>query len=52
MADGFSLSHRNVTLGIELTTRPDRGKGRNTEILTFRGDHVCRTEAYFGWEVQ
>jgi hypothetical protein len=33
-------------------TRPDGGKGRNTEILTFRGDHVCRTEVYFGWEVQ
>jgi ketosteroid isomerase-like protein len=34
------------------TTRPDRGKGRNTEILTFGGNHVCRTEVYFGWEVQ
>ncbi len=25
--------------------------GRNTEILTFRGDKVCRTEVYFGWNV-
>jgi len=25
--------------------------GRNTEILTFRDDRVCRTEVYFGWNV-
>jgi hypothetical protein len=25
--------------------------GRNTEVLTFRGDKVCRTEVYFGWNV-
>ena len=33
-------------------TKPDGSKGRNTEILTFKGDHICRTEVYFGWEVQ
>jgi ketosteroid isomerase-like protein len=32
-------------------THPDGRKGRNTEILTFRGDQVCRTEVYFGWNV-
>lgn len=26
-------------------------KGRNTEILTFDGDQVSRTEVYFGWNV-
>jgi len=26
-------------------------KGRNTEILTFDGDQVIRTEVYFGWNV-
>jgi hypothetical protein len=26
-------------------------KGRNTEILTFRGDRVCAVEVYFGWNV-
>jgi hypothetical protein len=30
---------------------PDGHTGRNTEILTFRGDRVCRTEVYFGWNV-
>ena len=32
-------------------TGPDGGKGRNTEILTFRGNQVCRAEVYFGWNV-
>jgi ketosteroid isomerase-like protein len=27
----------------------DRGRGRNTEVLTFRGDQICRAEVYFGW---
>ena len=26
----------------------DGHRGRNTEILTFRGDRVCRSEVYFG----
>ncbi len=26
-------------------------KGRNTEVLTFDGDQVSRTEVYFGWNV-
>ena len=30
---------------------PDGHVGRNTEVLTFRGDKVCRTEVYFGWNV-
>jgi hypothetical protein len=32
-------------------TMGDRGRGRNTEILTFRGDQICRAEVYFGWNV-
>lgn len=32
-------------------TKADGGKGRNTEILTFVGDQICRTEVYFGWDV-
>jgi ketosteroid isomerase-like protein len=32
-------------------TSPDGRKGRNTEILTFRGNQLCRTEVYFGWNV-
>jgi ketosteroid isomerase-like protein len=32
-------------------TMGDRGRGRNTEILTFRGAQICRAEVYFGWNV-
>jgi hypothetical protein len=32
-------------------TMGDRGRGRNTEILTFRGDQICRAEVYFGWNL-
>jgi ketosteroid isomerase-like protein len=33
-------------------TKADGSKGRNTEILKFRGDRICRTEVYFGWNLQ
>lgn len=39
-----------VVVTYELT-RDDGGRGRNTEVLTFRGDQVCRAEVYFGWEL-
>jgi ketosteroid isomerase-like protein len=32
-------------------TRTDGSRFRNTEVLTFRGDLVCRTEVYFGWDL-
>jgi hypothetical protein len=31
---------------------PDGHNSRNTEVLTFRGDQVCGTEVYFGWNVE
>lgn len=33
-------------------TKPDGGKGRNTEVLGFRGDRICRAEVYFGWDLR
>jgi SnoaL-like domain len=33
-------------------SHPDGHKGRNTEVFTFRGDQVCGTEVYFGWNVE
>jgi ketosteroid isomerase-like protein len=33
-------------------TRPDGGRGRNTEVLTFNGDQIARAEVYFGWDVR
>jgi ketosteroid isomerase-like protein len=32
-------------------TRKDGTRFRNTELLGFRGDQVCRVEVYFGWDV-
>lgn len=32
-------------------TQADGTRGRNTEILTFRGEHICRAEVYFGWSL-
>jgi ketosteroid isomerase-like protein len=32
-------------------TRTDGTRFRNTEILTFDGDRICRAEVYFGWEL-
>lgn len=33
-------------------TRADGGKGRNTEILTLKGDQIIRAEVYFGWDLK
>jgi hypothetical protein len=38
-----------VTYEVKLA---DGHKGRNTEVLTFRGDQVCGAEVYFGWNVE
>ena len=32
-------------------TKPDGSRGRNTEVLTFSGDRISRTEVYFGWDL-
>ena len=29
----------------------DGRRGRNTEILTFKGDHIGEVEVYFGWDI-
>jgi len=33
------------------STRADGTRFRNTEVLTFAGDKISRTEVYFGWEL-
>ena len=33
------------------STRIDGTRFRNTEVLAFGGDKVCRTEVYFGWDL-
>jgi ketosteroid isomerase-like protein len=34
------------------STKTDGNRFRNTEILTFRDDKLCRAEVYFGWNVE
>jgi hypothetical protein len=31
--------------------KTDGHRFRNTEVLTFEGDHIVRAEVYFGWNV-
>jgi hypothetical protein len=33
-------------------TRIDGSRFRNTEVLTFDGERICRAEVYFGWELE
>jgi ketosteroid isomerase-like protein len=33
------------------STKTDGGRFRNTEVLTFEEDKICRVEVYFGWDV-
>jgi ketosteroid isomerase-like protein len=34
------------------TERVDGSRFRNTEVLTFQGDRICRAEVYFGWDLE
>jgi ketosteroid isomerase-like protein len=34
------------------SAKTDGKRFRNTEVLTFDGDKICRTEVYFGWDVE
>jgi hypothetical protein len=48
---------RLVEIGDEVfvtyeSEKADGSRFRNTEILTFDGDKVCRVEVYFGWDLE
>jgi hypothetical protein len=32
-------------------TKSEGGRLRNTEVLTFTGDKICKAEVYFGWDL-
>lgn len=34
------------------STKADGRRFRNTEVLRFDGDRICRVEVYFGWDVE
>jgi ketosteroid isomerase-like protein len=55
LIEAFELK-RLVEVGDEVvvtyeSTRTDGSRFRNTEVLTFDGDKICRAEVYFGWDV-
>jgi ketosteroid isomerase-like protein len=33
------------------STKTDGNRFRNTEVLTFEGEKICKSEAYFGWNL-
>lgn len=33
------------------STKKDGSRFRNTEVLTFRADKICKVEVYFGWDL-
>jgi SnoaL-like domain len=48
---------REVEFGDEVLVtyelkHPDERRGRNTEIVTFRGEQICAVEVYFGWDIE
>jgi ketosteroid isomerase-like protein len=45
------IEHGDEVIVTYELTRRDGGRGRNTEVLTFRDDQVRRAEVYFGWEL-
>jgi ketosteroid isomerase-like protein len=32
--------------------KTDGQRFRNTEVVTFEGDKICRVEVYFGWDIE
>jgi ketosteroid isomerase-like protein len=55
LIQGFEFE-RLVEVGDEVVvtyeaTRTDGSRFRNTEVLTFDGDRICRVEVYFGWDL-
>jgi ketosteroid isomerase-like protein len=34
------------------STKTDGHRFRNTEVLTFERDKICRVEVYFGWDLE
>jgi ketosteroid isomerase-like protein len=34
------------------STKTDGRRFRNTEVLIFEGDKICRAEVYFGWDLE
>ena len=56
LIEGFEFK-RLVEAGDEVVvtyegTKTDGHRFRNTEVLTFEADKICRAEVYFGWNLE
>jgi ketosteroid isomerase-like protein len=45
------IEEGNEVIVTNESTKTDGNRFRNTEVLTFDGDRICRAEVYFGWDV-
>lgn len=55
LIDGFEFT-RLLEAGDEVvvtyeSTKTDGSRFRNTEVLTFDGEKICKAEVYFGWDL-
>lgn len=45
------IEHGDEVIVTYESKKTDGGRFRNTEVLTFRGDKICKAEVYFGWDL-
>ena len=45
------IEHGDEVVVTYEATRADGTRFRNTEVLTFDGEHLARAEVYFGWDL-
>jgi ketosteroid isomerase-like protein len=45
------VEHGDEVIVTYEAVKTDGKRFRNTEVLTFDGDKICRAEVYFGWDL-
>jgi ketosteroid isomerase-like protein len=45
------IEHGDEVVVTYESTRTDGSRFRNTEVLTFDGEKICKAEVYFGWNL-
>jgi ketosteroid isomerase-like protein len=45
------IEHGDEVVVTYESTRTDGSRFRNTEVLTFHGEKICKAEVYFGWNL-
>ncbi len=46
------IEHGDEVIVTYEASKTDGKRFRNTEVLTFRGEQICRVEVYFGWDLE